>query len=60
MRDIYDFDLINFFNEMIFRKDIICENVCFVDFILLIVNNWINNNVFFIKKKLIIYLKVFF
>lgn len=46
VRDNYDSDLINSSNEMTPQKDIICENVCFVDPILWIPNNWTNNNVF--------------
>lgn len=60
VRDNYDSDLINSSNEMTPKKDIICENVCFVDPILSIANNWTNNNVFFYKKKSTIHSKVFF
>lgn len=52
VRENYDSDLINSSNEMTPKKDIICENVCFVDPILSIANNWTNNNVFFYKKKI--------
>lgn len=52
VRENYDPYLINSSNEMTPKKDIICENVCFVDPILSIANNWTNNNVFSIKKKL--------
>lgn len=62
VRDSYDSDLINSSNEMTTKKDIVCENVCFVDPILSIANNWTNNNVFFyLKKKKIDHpFKVFF
>lgn len=52
VRDNYDSDLINSSNEMTPKKDIICENVCCVDPISSIANNWTNNNVFSIKKKI--------